>query len=298
MLLKVKHISILLAVHNGAHFLDLAIESVCSQSFKDWELIIVENASTDQSFEIAKKWEKKDGRVKVYRNTQKGKNLAYNRAFSESKGDLICFFSADDILHKDNLKLRSEPFLNSSFSFTTCLLKIISKNKKFDGVVMPKKKNRPNFSGGSIMFTRSFAKNIFPIPDSLPNEDLWTSLYLKYFGSGHHISLPLYFYRIHENNSYGYSQTFDEKRSSFLARMRAFTLFGNYYFSNLTHSQKIFFRNFEIGLSCVKSFSLFKIIFLRLPFSNKLIFIFYCSPFLFWLKNRFFSLFSGKLDLI
>ena len=293
-------ISILLAVYNGANYLDLALQSICDQDFKDWELIAVENGSTDNSFEILQKWSQIDSRIRIYRIVEKGKNKAFNEAFSKSKSEFVCFFAADDLLHNQSLGIRLEQLLSSknNFNYSTCLLETISDDEEYNGLVFPKNRNSPNFSGGSIFFSRNLATKIFPIPIELPNEDVWTSLHLKYFGSGFHISRPLYYYRIHHNNSYGYHVPFDVKRKGFLERMKAFNLFLIKQRINLSREKVIYLENFEKARILAEKKDLIKIMAINIPLKDKILFIYYSSPFLFWLKQKLFKLLSGKFELI
>lgn len=293
-------ISILLAVYNGAKYLDSALQSICDQDFQDWELIAVENGSTDDTFEILQKWNQIDSRIKVFRIKEKGKNKSFNEAFVKSKSDFICFFAADDVLHPQSLGIRLEPLLSTGniVNFSTCLLETISEDEEYNGLIFPKNRNSPNYSGGSIFFTRRLATKIFPIPVDLPNEDVWTSLHLKHFGSGFHISSPLYYYRIHHNNSYGYHVSFDVKSKGFLERMKAFNLFLIKHRINLSREKVIYLENFEKARILAEKRDLIRMIFLNLPLKDKILYIYYSSPILFWLKQKLFKLLSGKFELI
>ena len=92
-------VSIGLPVYNGAEFLDQAIESILTQSFTDFELIISDNASTDATSEIGRAYAARDPRVRFYRNaTNLGASRNFNRAFELSRGDLFRWAAADDLL--------------------------------------------------------------------------------------------------------------------------------------------------------------------------------------------------------
>lgn len=288
-------VSILLAVHNGSEYLDQAIYSVINQTYSNWELIVVENGSTDNTLEISTKWQTVDSRIKVFSLELKGKNQAYNFAYTKCNSDFICFLAADDILTPDNLEVRLEPFsANSDLTHTTCLLKTFSITKKFDGIIFPKNPTKPNFSGGSIFFRSQIADSIFPIPEILPNEDTWTSLHLRAFGKSLHLPLVLYNYRIHSKNSYGYGIDFDLKRTKFLMRMHAFDLFNDK-FKKETSNFLEYTRIFSKGLEFCRNFKIKKILCLNLPIADKLLLIYYSSKFLFSLRQFLFKWFSGIL---
>ncbi len=283
-------------MHNGQSFLDEALASVLNQDYPNWELIAVENGSNDASFKILLNWAAKDSRIKAYTNSEKGKNQAYNRAFSECSGDFICFFAADDILHKSSLGKRVAPLSvdHIAFNFTTCLLETFSNERSFNGVVFPKNKMKPNYSGGSIFFTREIAQEIFPIPPDLPNEDTWSSFYLKYFGTGTHISESLYYYRIHPNNSYGYHIDFHAKRIGFLNRMMAVDPFLKRYYLKLSGEKRRYLIEYKKGLDAAFKNDYLRILTAKVAIKDKFLLCYYCSPFLFKVKNRFFRFFSGR----
>ncbi|MCW1511070.1 glycosyltransferase family 2 protein, partial [Acinetobacter baumannii] len=97
-------ISIGIPFYNAENFLANAIQSVINQSFKDWELILVDDGSTDKSLDIAREFEKKDNRIKVISD---GLNLKLparlNQIITISKYDFIARMDADDIMHPDRL---------------------------------------------------------------------------------------------------------------------------------------------------------------------------------------------------
>jgi hypothetical protein len=133
--------------------------------------------------------------------------------------------AADDLLPPGSLERRWEAARDREMGYSTCLLKTFSKNARYHDLVFPRRHDRPNYSGGSLFFGRELGQLIFPIPESLPNEDTWTSLHLRAFGALQHVQETLYDYRIHGGNSYGYGLTFEDKRTRFLARMQAYRLF-------------------------------------------------------------------------
>lgn len=93
-------VSVLMTVYNREKYLSQAIESVLASTYQNWELIIVDDQSHDRSVEIARQYEAKDSRIKVYINE---KNLGdypnRNRAASYAKGKYLKYLDADDLIY-------------------------------------------------------------------------------------------------------------------------------------------------------------------------------------------------------
>ena len=90
--------SVILAVYNQENFLDAAIESILSQTFKNFELLIFDDGSTDRSADIIKKFVEKDHRIKAVFEANSGRSNATNKLVSVAKGDWCVFVDADDIM--------------------------------------------------------------------------------------------------------------------------------------------------------------------------------------------------------
>ena len=105
---KYPKVSVLIPNYNYAEYLSEAIESVLNQSLNDFELIIVDNCSTDNSVDIVRQYMKKDKRISLYVNES---NICmyrnYNQALLYAKGKYIKYLNADDKLHHKNLEVLS-----------------------------------------------------------------------------------------------------------------------------------------------------------------------------------------------
>jgi len=94
-------VSIVIPLHNKASYVAETIASVTSQSFHDWEMIVVENGSTDGGPAIVEAIE--DDRVRLVRSTRTGPGTARNVGIRQAKGKWIQFLDADDLLDHDHL---------------------------------------------------------------------------------------------------------------------------------------------------------------------------------------------------
>ena len=100
--LKSPKISVIMAVHDGEAYLSLAVESILKQSFKDFEFIIVDDASSDQSPDILEEFVQKDGRIIPLKNDEQlGLARSLNKALGLAKGKYIARMDADDISYPE-----------------------------------------------------------------------------------------------------------------------------------------------------------------------------------------------------
>lgn len=91
-------ISVIMGAYNIEQYMHDAIESIINQTFSDWELIICDDGSTDNTFKILKEYEKKDSRIKVLKNDN-NYGLAYslNKCIQVSQGEYLARMDGDDI---------------------------------------------------------------------------------------------------------------------------------------------------------------------------------------------------------
>lgn len=94
-------ISIIVPVYNVENYINGCIDSILNQEFKNFELILVNDGSTDKSGLICDEYEKKDDRVKVIHQEYKGVSAARNVGINNAKGHYIGFVDSDDYIYKD-----------------------------------------------------------------------------------------------------------------------------------------------------------------------------------------------------
>jgi len=96
-------VSILLPCHNAGADLDRAIASIVQQTFSDWELLLINNASTDESAVIAQRWADRDPRIKPLQEPRVGIAHALNLGLAHITGTVIARMDADDVSHPERL---------------------------------------------------------------------------------------------------------------------------------------------------------------------------------------------------
>ena len=141
-------VSILTTVYNREKYIAACIDSVLASSYQDWELIIVDDVSTDTSVAIAKRYEKKDARIKVYVNE---KNLGdypnRNKAASYAKGKYLKYLDADDVIYSHGLEIMVHTMERFSEAALGISQKVVEDVKSYPFVMEPKE-----------TFTREFLK--------------------------------------------------------------------------------------------------------------------------------------------
>ena len=103
-------ISIVVPCYNQAEFLDECLESVLGQTFQDWECIIVNDGSTDNTREIANNWSEKDNRFKYFYQENSGLSTTRNFGIENAVGEFILPLDADDKISKDYCSLAMVEF--------------------------------------------------------------------------------------------------------------------------------------------------------------------------------------------
>ena len=97
-------VSIGMPVYNGEQWLGDAIESILNQSYDDFEFIISDNASTDNTQDVCERYAAADPRIRYIRNDKNlGANPNFNKVFTESRGTYFKWASCNDFLHPDML---------------------------------------------------------------------------------------------------------------------------------------------------------------------------------------------------
>ena len=98
-------ISVITPAYNAADFIDETIQSVINQTFTDWEMIIVDDASLDNTYAKISDWVSRDGRIKAIKlEKNSGVAAARNTALAAAKGDFIAFLDADDLWMPEKLE--------------------------------------------------------------------------------------------------------------------------------------------------------------------------------------------------
>ena len=101
-------ISVIVPCFNYGRFLGEALESVIAQTYENWECLIIDDGSTDNTREVARQYCEQDSRIKYHYQKNRGTSAAKNKGLGQSKGEFIQFLDADDLIEKEKLNTHVE----------------------------------------------------------------------------------------------------------------------------------------------------------------------------------------------
>lgn len=113
-------ISIIVPVYNAEKYLDACVESIIRQTYTNWELILVDDGSKDESPEICDRWSKIDSRIKVIHQSNGGASAARNTGLAAAKGDYIGFVDADDLISENMYSVLVDALRNTEKKIVSC----------------------------------------------------------------------------------------------------------------------------------------------------------------------------------
>lgn len=292
------NVSVVIAVRNESKYIESALRSVLNQKGLIHEVILVDDNSTDNTFEIAGKLTSEYSNLILRRNLKIGKASAYNFGVSISSGDFVCLFAGDDLMPDGSLFLRWEKVSASDEPENTvglCRLISISENKKFDGELIPKKPGKGGFTGCSYMMGRSAVRYIFPVPETLPNEDSWLLYGVSMIPQIKivHSEIVGCFWRVHDGNSINMMVDFKTYNQKITPRMKAAELFFNQYKEILPNAVR---RQLVEEIKCEdyrKKGNVIGVLSTKLPLVQRLRFVSMTNGLFYGIRKMFFKFFSG-----
>jgi len=203
-------VSIIMPVYNNERFISESIESVTQQTYKNWELIIVDDKSTDKSYSICQQYSKNDKRITLLQALiNSGPAIARNLAIDHSKGTYIAFLDSDDIWQKEKLERQITYMQNHNYLLTYTYYQKFSNARKLQEnnriVKAPQKTSYSKLLKSNVIGNLTAVYNAQAIGkismQNHSNEDYiyWLKI-LKKINFAYCLNENLAFYRIHKTS--------------------------------------------------------------------------------------------------
>ncbi len=192
--MKNKNISIALCTYNGERFLREQLDSILKQTYQNFEIIIVDDCSSDFTIRIINEYMEKYENIYLYQNkTNLGFIKNFEKAISLCSGNFICLADQDDIWLEQKLELFLKEIKNNVLIYSDAILIDEFSNKTNEMLIHPKNlvsgNNNKAFlldnclSGNTLMFKKELLKYILPIPNEISFHDIWIGFVATTYGT-------------------------------------------------------------------------------------------------------------------
>lgn len=175
-MIKQPLVSVIVPIYNAEKYMDKCIDSICNQTLKDIEIILINDGSSDRSGEIANEYAKKDNRIKVIHQENSGPSVARNKGISIAKGKYVGFVDSDDYIEKTMYEALCSYASDKNIQVAMCSYyeKYIYNNS--EKIVRSKLKSDQVYNTKAIKenIISTFAKN-----DNYGFYSLWNKIYLR-----------------------------------------------------------------------------------------------------------------------
>lgn len=199
-------VSIAMSTYNGGLFLKEQLDSILKQTYRNLEIIISDDSSTDNTIEIIKEYQNKDKRIVFYQNKENlGFVKNFEKAISLCNGDYIALADQDDIWKNNKIELFLSQIEENVLIYSNAA--IIDKNSKETGSNFILKSNIRKWdsnisfllynviSGNTMMFKKELIKYILPFPMNITYHDFWIAFVAATYGTITYTDEPMTFYR-------------------------------------------------------------------------------------------------------
>lgn len=172
-------ISVIVPVYNIEKYIGKCIQSVLSQTYTDFELLLINDGSKDSSGEICSSWAKKDARIRVISKENEGVSVARNLGIDSAKGEFIFFLDGDDWISPECLEkmlLRMTPEVDVIISEWE-----EPEDEGYDSVLITKKKQKEGLVSNEEIWKDIYESFFYPkvLWGKLYRKELWDNVRLK-----------------------------------------------------------------------------------------------------------------------
>ena len=220
-------VTIVVPMYNVEKYIEKCLDSLINQTYKNIEILVINDGSKDNSLIIAERKAKEDNRIKIISQLNQGLSAARNTGMDNAKGQYICFVDSDDFVHPDYVKLLLECIVKNNADISVCDFLYIDEkgntwkrkdkeNKIYNNIealkdIFCKEQNTEVMTWNKLYKIELFKDNNIYFPVGKYHEDNFTTYKLYYYSKKvAMISDELYYYLQRNNSIMG--QKFNSKR--------------------------------------------------------------------------------------
>lgn len=224
-------VTIVVPMYNVEKYIEKCLDSLINQTYKNIEVIVVNDGSKDNSLTITEKKANQDSRIKIVSQTNQGLSAARNTGIDNANGNYICFVDSDDFVHPDYVKLLLECIVENDADISVCNFfyideegntwkrkekeKKLYNNEEALKDIFSKEQNTEVMTWNKLYKLQLFRDNKIYFPVGRYHEDNFTTYRLYYYSKKiAMISDELYYYLQRNNSIMG--QKFNKKRLDIL----------------------------------------------------------------------------------
>lgn len=221
-------VSIIIPVYNTETYLRACLDSVVDQSYKNLEIILINDGSTDSSKQICDEYARNDARITVFHIENSGPSVARNLGLDTAKGEYFAFIDSDDMYHYQFIEILMSGFTDSSIDVSFCNFtqgkfdktQISWRRMDFQHFYLNFKNYLTKVVPWNKVYRREVWDNIRFIPNTL-HEDMYIYFKLLYHRKLAFTENKLYYYRRDRDGNRTSDNTSEE---NLLSKLEAFTL--------------------------------------------------------------------------
>lgn len=219
-------ISFIVPVYNSSKYIEKCLKSISSQTYSNIEIIVIDDGSTDDSYELCKKIQQKDSRIKIIKQSNKGQSISRNIGIEIASGEWVCFIDSDDWIDND-LCEKSIMYLNDNieiffFGYYDVVDSNISVNARYKSTGKITKYDNKSINNIKLStLDQTLCKNIFSgVPwgkfyrrkvlldfnirfkddVKIYEDSLFVFEFMTHVNNAISIDYPMYYYRTSENS--------------------------------------------------------------------------------------------------
>lgn len=123
-------ISVIIPVFNGEKYIEDCVQCLMNQTLSEFEIILINDGSKDNTANICNKLSEEDSRIKVIHQENFGVSIARNKGIQNANGEYICFIDCDDYLDSDYLELLYNACINNNVKISACCIESVNENNE------------------------------------------------------------------------------------------------------------------------------------------------------------------------